>query len=56
MPDLTGADRLPHAFADLLRDLRRSLLDSLGGPDAGPRQPPPITVTKPVKRPGAAAA
>jgi hypothetical protein len=54
MPDLTGDDRTPHAFADVLRDLRRSLLDSLGRPDAVPRQPPPITVTKPVKRPAAA--
>jgi hypothetical protein len=55
MPDLTGADRTPHAFADVLGDLRRSLLDSLGRPDAGPSQPPPITVTKRAKRPAAAA-
>jgi hypothetical protein len=31
MPDLTGADRLPHAFADALGCMRRSLLDALGG-------------------------
>jgi hypothetical protein len=55
MPDVTGEDRTPHAFADVLRDLRRSLLDSLSGQDAGPRQPPPITVTKRAKRPAAAA-
>jgi hypothetical protein len=31
MPDLTGEDRTPHAFADALGCMRRSLLDSLGG-------------------------
>jgi hypothetical protein len=55
MPDVTGADRLPHAYADVLRCLRPSLLDRLGGSDADPRQPAPITVSKRVKRPGAAA-
>ena len=56
MPDITGADRMPHAYADALRSMRRSLLDGLGGPDAGPRQPTPITVSKRVKRPAAATA
>src|SRR5262249_6518781 len=55
MPDLTGGDRLPHAYADALRSMRRSPLDELAGADARPRQPPPITVTKRVNRPGAAA-
>jgi hypothetical protein len=55
MPDVTGADRMPHAYADMLASLRKSLLDAPGGPDAGPRQPPPITVTKRVKPTGAAA-
>ena len=55
MPDVTGADRMPHAYADMLASLRQSLLDALPGQDAGQRRPPPITVTKPVKRAGAAA-
>jgi hypothetical protein len=55
MPDVTGADRMPHAYADMLHSLRQGLLDSLVGQDAGQRQPPPITVTKRAKRPGAAA-
>jgi hypothetical protein len=55
MPDLTGEDRTPHAFADALRHMRRDLLDSLGGADAGQRQPTPITDSKRVKRPAAAA-
>ena len=55
MPDLTGEDRTPHAYADVLRCMRQSLLDELGGQDAGQRQPPPITVSKRVKRPAAAA-
>jgi hypothetical protein len=55
MPDVTGADRMPHAFADVLASLRQSLLDALACPDAGQRQPPPITVTKRAKRPAAAA-
>jgi hypothetical protein len=46
MPDVTGADRMPHAYADMLASLRQGLLDSLPGQDAGQRQPPPITVTK----------
>jgi hypothetical protein len=56
MPDLTGEDRTPHAFADALRCMRRDLLDSLGGADADARQTPPITVSKRVKRPAAATA
>jgi hypothetical protein len=55
MPDLTGADRLPHAYADALRDMRRSLLDELGGADVTSRQSVPITVTKRAKRPAAPA-
>jgi hypothetical protein len=55
MPDLTGADRLPHAYADALRCMRQSLLDELAGAGAGPRQPAPITVSKRVKRHGAPA-
>ena len=54
MPDVTGADRMPHAYADALRDMRRSLLDELGGADAGRRPSVPITVTKRTKRPAAA--
>ena len=50
MPDVTGADRLPHAYADALRGMRQSLLDELAGAGAGPRQPVPITVTKRAKR------
>ena len=46
MPDMTGADRTPHAYADALRGMRQSLLDSLGGSGAVPRQPVPSTVTK----------
>ena len=56
MPDLTGEDRLPHAFADALRCMRRSLLDEMAGADANPRQTPPITVSKRVKPPAAATA
>jgi hypothetical protein len=56
MPDLTGADRTPHAYADALRSMRRDLLEELAGAGAGPRQPVPITVSKRAKRPAAAAA
>jgi hypothetical protein len=35
--------------------MRQSLLDALGGADAGQRQTPPITVSKRAKRPAAAA-
>jgi hypothetical protein len=55
MPDLTGQDRTPHAFADALGCMRRDLLDALAGADANPRQTPPITVSKRAKRPAAAA-
>jgi hypothetical protein len=55
MPDLTGSDRTPHAFADVLRCTRQSLLDALAGADAGPRQSVPITESKRVKRPAAVA-
>jgi hypothetical protein len=55
MPDLTGADRTPHAYADALRSMRRDLLQELAGAGAVPRQPLPITVTKRAKRPGAPA-
>jgi hypothetical protein len=53
MPDVTGADRTPHAYADALRDMRQSLLDELGVSDAGQRQSVPSTVTKRAKRPAA---
>lgn len=56
MPDITGADRLPHAFADLLRSLRRSLLDVLGGSDADPGPSATAADSKRDKRPGSAAA
>jgi hypothetical protein len=56
MPDLTGEDRTPHAFADALRSMRTSLLDALPGADADPRQSPPITVSKRAKRPAATTA
>jgi hypothetical protein len=56
MPDVTGADRLPHAYADVLRSLRHSLLDSLAESNADPRQSPTSTDSKRVKRPGAATA
>jgi hypothetical protein len=55
MPDVTGADRLPHAYADALRSMRQSLLDELGGADVGPRPSVPITVSKRAKRPAAPA-
>jgi hypothetical protein len=55
MPDLTGEDRTPHAFADALRRMRRNLLDALPGADANPSQSPPITDSKRVKRAAAAA-
>jgi hypothetical protein len=56
MPDVTGADRLPHAYADALRSMRQSLLDELGAADAGPRRSVPTSVSKRVNRPGPATA
>jgi hypothetical protein len=53
MPDVTGADRLPHAYADVLRSMRRSLLDALPGSDADPRPSATAADSKRFKRPGA---
>jgi hypothetical protein len=53
MPDVTEADRLPHAYADVLRSVRRSLLDALPGAAANPRPPATAADSKRVNRPGA---
>jgi hypothetical protein len=52
MPDVTGADRLPHAFADVLQSLRRSLLVVLPGSDY-PRPSATAADSKRDKRSGA---
>ena len=51
MPPVTAADRPAHAYADLLRSMRRSLLDALPGMDANPRQPATSADSKRVKPP-----
>ena len=62
-PTVLVPDQMPHdVFVNALCQAlplapveRQSLLDELGGADAGQRQPPPIAVSKRVKRPAATA-
>ena len=55
MPDMTGNDRMPEAYAELLRSVRSDLLDRLGAGD-DPRQWLTSPDSKRDKRPGPAAA